>query len=366
MVIVKKSVGKPFAVRSFGQIACYTGIIPVKEGHPMEKLTILFESIRYLCEKDINRIIDFIMNILAAATPAEDRPACPRCGSAAIIKYGHTSTGKQRFLCKSCGETYLHTTNTMLACSHQSRTVWMDFIRDTISGVSLDKSAVTYDFSHQTAFNMRHKILMALEDWQEQNPDVLSEVAELDETFVLESYKGKKLPENFGRGPRKHGAKASSPGISNEFIAICSGVQRGNGAVVVKSVNRAKPSKGELSQVFSGHIADGSLVLTDGLRGYSVINTLADCEVKDVNLERQKTVFNLNTVNSLHSYIKSTYEHYRGVATKYLNRYNALFAVTFRGMSGLAESLFQLLSNTSQRNYWHSCQELREDRLLAI
>ena len=146
----------------------------------------------------------------------------------------------------------------------------------------------------------------------------------------------------------------------------CAGVQRGNGGVVVKSVNRAKPSKGELFQVFSGHIADGSLVLTDGLRGYSVINTLADCEVKDVNLESQKAVFHLNTVNSLHSYIKSTYEHYRGVATKYLNRYNALFAVAFRGMSGLAESLFQLLSNTSQRNYWHSCQEVQQDRLLAI
>ena len=56
-----------------------------------------------------------------------------------------------------------------------------------------------------TAFNMRHKILTALEDWLNDHPTVLSDVAELDETFVLESYKGKKLLESVTRAPRKHG-----------------------------------------------------------------------------------------------------------------------------------------------------------------
>ena len=34
----------------------------------------------------------------------------------------------------------------------------------------------------------------------------------------------------------------------------------------------------------------------------------------------------MNTV-SLHSYMKETYNHYHGVANKYINRYNALFSV---------------------------------------
>jgi len=47
-------------------------------------------------------------------------------------------------------------------------------------------------FSHSTAFNYRHKILSALETLETIAPTVLSGVCELDDTYVLESSKGKK------------------------------------------------------------------------------------------------------------------------------------------------------------------------------
>ena len=135
---------------------------------------------------------------------------------------------------------------------------------------------------------------------------------------------------------RKHGAKAAKRGISNEYIAICTGIQR-DGGVIAKTVNRAKPSSDEVEEVFSGHIAENTLILTDGLRSYNVLETHAGCTVVDVDHEECRGIFHLNTVNSLHSYIKQTYVHYRGVASKYLNRYNALFSIAFRCANDMME-----------------------------
>ncbi len=122
-------------------------------------------------------------------------------------------------------------------------------------------------------------------------------------------------------------------GISNEYVAICTGVQR-DGVVVAQTVNRSKHACEELERVFSGHIAGNTLVMTDGLKSYAVLKTIAECAVIDVKNKDSK-MFHLNTVNSLHSYIKNTYNHYRDVTTKYINRYNALFSIAFRCASDI-------------------------------
>ena len=79
-----------------------------------------------------------------------------------------TKNKKQRFMCHDCKQTYMHTTNTLMANSHYTQSIWIDFIQDTLYGKTLDGSAEKYGFSHQTAFNMRHKVLMALQDLLEK------------------------------------------------------------------------------------------------------------------------------------------------------------------------------------------------------
>ena len=152
------------------------------------KINTLFDYIKQLCESDLDRIISFVLSIICVNQQSEEKPSCPYCNKTHVIKYGY-KTGKQRFLCHDCKRTYMHSTNTIMSNSHYNQSVWTDFIRDTLCGVSLDKSAKKYGFSHQTAFNMRHKILMALQDLLENNPVLLSGIAELDETFVLDCYK---------------------------------------------------------------------------------------------------------------------------------------------------------------------------------
>ena len=237
-------------------------------------------------------------------------------------------------------------------------------ISDTLDGGSLDSCADNCGFSHQTAFNMRHKLLIALSDLQEKSPTVLSGVAEFDETYVLESYKGTKVPAEAGRKARKHGAKASKSGISNEYIAICTGIQRDGGAVV-GAANRAKPSKDELRSIFEGHIAEGTLAITDGLKSYSVFNDSFKCSVVDMNQSKGEKFYNLNTVNGLHSYIKTAYVRYKGLATKYLNRYNAMFSLVYRCSKGLGNRLFASISNIGKLNCYHSVKDIQRSNLFT-
>lgn len=61
-----------------------------------------------------------------------------------------------------------------------------------------------------------------------------------------------------------------------------------------------------------------------------IINLPILWNVKKIELighESYDRVYHLNTVNSLHSRIKMMLEQFRGVASKYLNRYLALFSV---------------------------------------
>lgn len=293
-------------------------------------------------------------------------PNCPYCGSHAVIRYGH-KCGKQRFFCKSCERTFVQTTHTVMANSHFPAKVWKEVIEDTLHGNAIDYTAQRTGCSHQTVFNMRHKVLMSLQEFPEINGVRLGEVSEFDETFVPNCYKGRKLDSSIQRKPRKHGAKAEKRGISNEYVCICTGIQRGGDAYAA-TVNRAKPSAVELISIFENHIADGTLALCDGLRSYHALPGIADCIVEDCNSRDKKAsgFYNLNTVNGFHSFIKQRYVFYRGVASKYINRYNTLFAATYRNAENIIRRLTDTVLAVTNADYYHSIKDIKEVGLAAL
>ena len=185
-------------------------------------------------------------------------------------------------------------------------------------------------------------------------------------SYVLESYKGKAVPDEAGRKARKHGAKAQKRGISSEYICICTGIER-KGSAFAASVNRARPSIDELKEVFTGHIADETLVLCDGLHGYSSLEELAKCSVKDVSSEPEDRFYNLNTVNGYHSFIKKRYNFYKGVATKFLNRYNVLFGLTYgKSMFELVDRICEKLLTVTTMDRFHPVHEAEKANLLWL
>lgn len=328
------------------------------------KTTQLFECIKLLSDSAVDKLLKAALDALDLENT--DLETCPYCGGTHFVRYGK-KRGKQRFFCKDCKKTFVTTTHTLMSMSHQPVSIWKEVISDTINGNAIDYTAKRLGLRHQCVFDMRHKILLALQDMIDSDPVVLEQVAELDETFVLECYKGKELPPELDRPARKHGAKAKKRGISNEYVCINTGVQRGGGAVA-ETVNRAKPDKEELKQVYSGHIGNGSLILCDGLGSYTVLSMAADCTVQDINAEGAADYgfYNLNTVNNFHSYIKKQYNDYRGVATKYLNRYNALFSIAWRRSEAIISSLCTRLLKPGPKDYHYTIRNIRESRLLVI
>lgn len=323
----------------------------------------LRKSLLQLTKEELVSLFADVYTNVSADTDYVSVPDCPRCSSANVIRFG-MKNGKQRFMCKTCNRTFLPTTNTVMFMSHFDKDIWKEMLTDTLDGQSLSYSEKRLGISHQVAFNMRHKLLLAFQDVRKNDPVILSDVSELDETFVLECYKGKKLPNTVIRKSRKHGAKAVKRGISNEYICICTGIQR-KGNVIIESVNRAKPTSDEITQIFKGHIEDGTLVITDGLRSYNVLSELADCSIKNANSEKG-SFYHLNSINNVHSFIKHRYEFYRGVATKYLNRYNSLFQLAYRCTDDLLSTLSSRLFCTSRSLMHHSIKDVKEMNLLCI
>lgn len=324
----------------------------------------LISYIRKLSEEAVGRLLATVIGILKIEDIDIER--CPYCGSVHFVRFGK-KRGKQRYLCNECKRTFVTTTNTIMSMSHCSAPIWKEVISDTLTGNAIDFTARRLQLSHACVFDMRHKFLLTLQDVIKTEPVVLENVCELDETFVLECCKGKELPGNVNREPRKHGAKAQKHGISDEYVCINTGVQR-DGGVVAEAVNRAKPDNSELEQVYTGHIGKNSLLLCNGMHGYASLAVLnGGCTVQSVDKSEEETsFFNLNTVNNFHSFIKNRYIFYRGVATKYLNRYNVLFTLAWRQKEDVLASLYKKLLNPSGINYHHTINDVRTLRLLEV
>jgi len=329
-------------------------------GNKLSKLISLVQKLPEVC---LDEAIAQIEEILESNEEEKPVPPCPHCGGGA--KRNGSISGVQRFLCKTCGKTYGETTNTSLFHSHSGEAVWKQVIRDTLDGVPIAGTASALALSSDTVFRMRHKILLGLEAEEARNPTVLDGVCEFDDTYVLESLKGgRKIPEDYYRKARRHGAVAHKPGISNEYISISTGVQR-DGSAYCRTVARSTPSKDEIAAAFDGHIGNATLALCDGAKSYNILGEVGNCDVVHVSEENKSGFYHTNTANGFHSHIKEMYTRYKGVATKYLNRYNVLFAKMYRGGEDLADSIYNILCNT-ESNRHHSVKDVNSLRLLDI
>ena len=115
-----------------------------------------------------------------------ERQGCPHCADRDIVGWGR-SDGLLRFRCKSCGRTFNALTKTPMA-HLRKKEKWLDHARAMIEGKSLAKTAELCGVHPTTAFRWRHRFLRAPAD---DKPRRLSGIVEADETFILESFKGR-------------------------------------------------------------------------------------------------------------------------------------------------------------------------------
>ncbi len=143
----------------------------------------------------------------------EDAAECPHCGSKRVEGWGRERNGLKRCRCLECKRTFNPLTGTPLA-KLRKKERWLSYAGALNAALPVRKAAKACKINKNTAFKWRHRFLEALNYSKDQS---LAGIAEVDEIFLLESFKGQRtLP----RAARKRGGVAAKPGLSAEQIPV--------------------------------------------------------------------------------------------------------------------------------------------------
>jgi len=240
---------------------------------------------------------------------------CPHCAGREIIAWGRAN-GLARFRCKSCGRAFNGLTKTPMA-HLRKRERWLDHARAMIEGRSLSKTAELCGVHPTTAFRWRHRFLGAP---AADKPRTLNGIVEADETFILESFKGRwsDLP----RKPRKRGGSARHPGLHQDNIPVLVARDR-KGATFDAVLPQADSAS--IGAALAGIVTSENHLIADGGRALAAYARKAKIPFHAVPSPGKPTSealhLHINNVNAYHSRLKQWLSRFNGVATKNLPNY---------------------------------------------
>lgn len=242
------------------------------------------------------------------------QPACPHCACTELHRWGK-SCGLQRYRCRCCKHTFNALTCTPLAgLRHKEK--WLDYGLAMVQGLSIRKAAASCGIAKNTSFKWRHRFLRVP---ARQQPPQMSGIAEADETFFLESFKGQRhLP----RAARKRGGKAAKRGTSAEQIPVL--VVRDRHGETADFVLQGV-GVGQIEPVLKPLLNRDVLLCTDGAAAYKLVAQHAGIAHRPVNVAAGQRVvggiYHIQNVNAYDSRLKQWMAGFHGVATRYLENY---------------------------------------------
>ncbi len=240
---------------------------------------------------------------------------CPHCANRDVILWGKAS-GLPRYRCRGCGRTFNGLTKTPLA-HLRKREKWQEHAQSMIDGNTVSKAAKRSEVAYTTAFRWRHRFLEALSC---DKPKTLSGIVEGDETFILESFKGKR--SGLPRKSRKRGGKAAKRGLSAEQIPVIVARDR-NGATIDGVL--PKLDRASITAVLGGIVTPDNQFCCDG--GKAIVGFARKAGIPHHILPApgkpnpQAPEFHINNVNAYHGRLKEWMRRFHGVATKNLPNY---------------------------------------------
>ena len=181
---------------------------------------------------------------------------CPHCANRDVILWGKAN-GLPRYRCRGCGRTFNGLTKTPLA-RLRKREKWREQAQSMIDGVTTSKAAERCEVDYKTAFRWRHRFLKSLSS---DKPKTLSGIVEGDETFILESFKGKR--SDLPRKARKRGGKAAKRGLSAEQIPVI--VARDRAGATIDAV-LPKLDRASITGALGGVVTPANQFCCDGGR----------------------------------------------------------------------------------------------------
>ena len=249
------------------------------------------------------------------ATQRHALTGCPGCGSPDVRPWG-AARGLPRYRCVECRKTFNPFTGTPVAGLH-NKDRWPDQARALIEGESLAKAAERCQVHPSTAFRWRHRFLAAL---NLDKPRSLSGVVEADETFILESFKGRR--GGLARPARRRGGKAAKRGLSAEQIPVV--VARDRSGATLDAVLPRLDAK-SLKEALGDRIAPSTDFCCDGGSAITAFARRARLNVHVLPApgapRPEEPEFHINNVNAYHGRLKAWMRRFHGVATENLPTY---------------------------------------------
>jgi transposase-like protein len=254
-------------------------------------------------------------NVTALGQHRVDSFGCPHCDNRDVVRWGHASD-LPRYRCKTCKRTFNALTKTPLA-HLRMKDKWGSQTQAMIDGVSTAKAAARCGVHYTTAFRWRHRFLASLSG---DKPNALTGIVEGDETFILESFKGKR--SGLPRKPRKRGGKSAKRGLSAEQIPVI--VARDRQGATTDAV-LAKLDRASITAALGGVVTPANEFCCDG--GTAIVafarraGIAAHILPKPGKPTQQAPDYHLNNVNAYHGRLKEWLRRFHGVATKNLPNY---------------------------------------------
>ena len=276
----------------------------------LQELELMEDEIK---QEVFQRIKENLEKEIYESKTKDGKYVCHYCHRTHTCKAGKTKQGKQRYRCYDCKKSTIMERDLIHFSSKKDLSQWFIFLESMLNGDTLDVSAKKANISERTSFRWRHKFLYILN--QKMNKSVLSGEVTLDETLFPCVSKNKNLPPN----------PQNKRGISNQKInVVCAIDNKGN--TIIKVAKSGRIHAKTLIDIYDGMIEEGSLVISDSHRSYhQLMDHLKIIWVKIPSKKKSLGEYNLEAINHLHALLKDFTHHYKGVSTKYLQGYCALF-----------------------------------------
>lgn len=247
------------------------------------------------------------------------KPNCPHCNGEHVVRNG-AADDLQRYKCRGCKKTFNALTATPLA-RLRMKGKWLGQTAVLRDGVTITKAAETLGVARSTAFRWRHRFLKLPKTIQAKS---LVGIAETDETYFLESFKGQR--KGLTRPSRKRGGSAAKRGTSKEQIPVLVTRDRaGSTADAILKANDKASVVAALGPLLPKDIilcSDSSSTLAAAAKALGVahrpINLTAGIRVV-------AGVYHVQNVNAYDSRLKDWIRRFHGIATRYLDSYLGWF-----------------------------------------
>jgi transposase-like protein len=288
-------------------------------------------------------------SIAALGQRRVDRVGCPHCDSRDVVRWGAASA-LPRYRCKACRRTFNALTKTPLA-NLRMKDKWTAQTEALIEGVTTAKAARRCGVHYTTAFRWRHRFLASLAG---DKPKALAGIVEGDETFILESFKGKRA--DMPRKSRKRGGKSAKRGLSAEQIPIIVARDRQGATTdaVLPKLNRASiaAALGGVVTPANEFCCDGGTAIVAFARRAGIAAHILPMPGKP---NPKAPDFHLNNVNAYHGRLKEWLRRFHGVATKNLSNYLG-WRRTLEALGQNATSTAMILGATGMGPYQQMTQ----------